>query len=124
MLYSILIYGSDAEVSALTKEEDDAVVANHVVVQQQLKAEGKLGPVVRLKPTTAAVTFRSGRAGNAPMVVDGPFAETKEQLLGLYVVDCATQEEAVEAARLIDTCCNSHALEVRPIAWFRPAANA
>ena len=48
-------------------------------------------------PTTAATTLRKDR--EPPLVIDGPFAETKEQLLGFYVVDCATLEEALEIAR-------------------------
>ena len=115
MLYSILIYGSDAAVAGLSKEEDEAMIANHVRVQQQLMAQRKLGQVVRLTPSTTALTVRNGRQ---PLVIDGPFVETKEQLLGLYVLDCATPEEAIDAARLIDGCCNSTALEIRPVSWF------
>ncbi|HZF24682.1 MAG TPA: YciI family protein [Steroidobacteraceae bacterium] len=119
MLYSVLIYDSEAMTTSRSKEEDDELVARHVRVQQKLAAEGKLGPVVRLMPTTAAVTVRQGREA---VVIDGPFAETKEQLLGLYVVDCPTLDEAIEAARLIGTACNSRALEVRPIRWYRAGA--
>lgn len=117
MLYSILIYGSDAEVAALTKAEDEALVARHAQVQEKLIGERKLGPVVRLMPSTTATTLRKGRE---PIVIDGPFAETKEQLLGLYVLECATLDEAIENAHLIAAACNSHALEIRPISWFHP----
>jgi hypothetical protein len=72
-------------------------------------------------PTTAATTVR---AGAEPLVIDGPFAETKEQLLGFYVIDCATLEEAIEAARLLlaprVAAGLMSALEVRPIAIFHP----
>lgn len=121
MLYSILIYGSDAAVTGLSREEDAAMIASHMLVQQKLMAQRQLGPVVRLMPSTAALTVRKG---SEPLVIDGPFAETKEQLLGLYVLDCATPEGAVEAARLIETCCNSTALEIRPVSWFTPGAVA
>jgi hypothetical protein len=117
MLYSVLIYDSEAVVMSRGKEEDDALVARHVKVQEKLKAEGKLGPVARLMPTTAAVTVRQGRE---VLVLDGPYAETKEQLLGFYVVDCPTLDEAIAAARLIGTACGSLALEVRPIRWYAP----
>jgi hypothetical protein len=70
-------------------------------------------------PTTAATTLR---AGAEPLVIDGPFAETKEQLLGFYVIDCATLEEAIEAARLLlaprTAAGLMSALEVRPISVF------
>jgi hypothetical protein len=89
MLYSILIYDSEAVVGNLSKSEFDALIARHEGVQRKLAAEGKLGPVARLMPTTAATTLRKGE------VLDGPFAETKEQLLGLYFVQCATLEDAL-----------------------------
>jgi hypothetical protein len=54
------------------------------------------GPVARLLPTTAATTLRKGRE---EMVIDGPFAETKEQLLGFYIVDCASLEEALDVGK-------------------------
>lgn len=114
MLYAILCYDSEAAVGAWTKEEDDGVMAKLAVSQQKLAAEGKLGPVARLMPTTTASTLR----GEKPLVIDGPFAETKEQLLGFFLVDCATHEEAVEAARLLTH--GSGSLEIRPVSWFNP----
>jgi hypothetical protein len=117
MLYSVLIYGSEADVAALSKEEDEALVAQHIVVQKKLTEEGKLRPVVRLMPTAHAITLRKG---NESFLMDGPFAETKEQLLGFYLLDCETREAAVEAARLIGTSCNSRAIEIRPVSWFHP----
>ena len=98
MLYAILCYHDEDVVSDWTKEEDDAVVAKRVVVTRGLAAEGRLGPVARLMPTTAAVTVRSG---SEPFVIDGPFAETKDQLLGFYIVDCATFDAAIDLARQI-----------------------
>jgi hypothetical protein len=121
MLYSVLIYDSEAMVTSRSKAEDDELVARHVRLQEKLAREGKLGPVVRLMPTTAAVTLRQGRD---TVVIDGPFAETKEQLLGLYILDCPTLEEAIEAARQIGAACGPRALEVRPIRWFRAGADA
>jgi hypothetical protein len=86
-------------------------------VQEKLAREGKLGPVARLMPTNAATTLRKGRG----VVMDGPFAETKEQLLGFFVVDCATPEEALEAARELGQASSSNgAYEIRPIAVFNP----
>jgi hypothetical protein len=80
-----------------------------------------MGPVARLMPTTAATTLR---ASAEPLVIDGPFAETKEALLGFYVVECGSLEEAIEAARALmaprmaaGLMC---ALEVRPISVFFP----
>ena len=91
------------------------LIGRHEIVQQKLAAEDKLGPVVRLMPTASAKTLKQG---NDTMIVDGPFAETKEQLLGFYLVDCPTPEEAMEAARLIGTACGARTLEVRPVQLF------
>jgi hypothetical protein len=115
MLYSILIYASEDAVAALSQEEDDAHVARHLVVHDQLAARGKLGPVVRLMPTSTACQLRTA---GTPKVVDGPFAETKEQLLGLYIVDCDSQEEAVEIARSLPSL--GSIFEVRPVKRYFP----
>ena len=119
MYYAILCYHDEAAVGALSKEQDEALMAELAVVRQQL--EDRLGPVARLMPTTAATTVR---AGAEPLVIDGPFAETKEQLLGFYVIDCATLEEAIDAARLLlaprMAAGLMSALEIRPIAVFQP----
>ena len=118
MLYAILCYDSEDVVGAWTKEQDDAVMARLGAVQQRLAAQGRLGPVARLLPTTAATTVRKGRE---PLVIDGPFAETKEQLLGFYVVDCASLDEAIETAKdLARASGSAGAFELRPIALFNP----
>lgn len=117
MLYSILIYDSEAQVTSWTQAEGDAIVARHDALQQRLAGQGKLGPVIRLMPTTAAVTLRTG---GKPVILDGPFAETREQLLGLYVVDCATLDEAIETARLLPNKTGALVLEIRPVSGFKP----
>ena len=121
MLYSILIYGTDADIASLSKEQEETLIGHHLVVQKQLATERKLGPVVRLKPSTTATTLR--KSADA-YIIDGPFAETKEQLLGFYVVDCATREDALQAARLIGDACTSRAIEVRPISWYQESNSA
>ena len=118
MLYAILCYDSEDVVGAWTKQEEEAVMARLSTVQEKLAKQGRLGPVARLLPTTAATTIRKGRE---PLVIDGPFAETKEQLLGFYIVDCATLDEALETARdLARASSTAGAYEIRPLALFRP----
>jgi hypothetical protein len=117
MLYAILCYNSEAVTGAWSKAEDDAVLARRARVTDKLAAKGRLGPVVRLMPTTAATTVRAGRE---PLVIDGPFAETKEQLLGFYIVDCASLEEAIETAK--DMVDDIGAMEIRPLRVFQPNA--
>ena len=118
MLYTILCYNSEDIVGAWTKEENAAVMARLGVVVEKLARQGRLGPVARLLPTTSATTVRKGEE---PLVIDGPFAETKEQLLGFYVVECATLEDAIETAKEL-THANGGVggYEIRPMAMFRP----
>jgi len=113
MLYSILCYNLESVVGAWPKEKEDEVMAHHRAVLDKLAAQGKLGPVARLMPTTTATTVRAGRE---PLVIDGPFAETKEQLLGFYVVDCESLEEVIEIARSLTLETGAH--EIRPVLMF------
>lgn len=120
MRYAILCYNDEAAVGAWSQAEDAAVVDRLAVVQQRLAAQGRLGPVARLVPTTAATTLRKG--GAEPVVLDGPFAETKEQLLGFYVVEADDLEGALQIARdLAAANPDGGAYEVRPLRYF--AAN-
>ncbi|WP_054308763.1 YciI family protein [Mesorhizobium sp. 1M-11] len=117
MLYAILAYHAAGVVESWTPEEDAAVMAKLANVRERLLAEGKLGPAARLSPTEGAFTLRGQGAG---MVIDGPFAETKEQLLGFYIVDCANREEAVEAARNLRQANPTAIYEIRPIPVYLP----
>ena len=90
-------------------------MARQEAVAHSLASQGRLGPVGRLMPTTTAMTVRASRE---PLVLDGPFAETKEQLLGFYLVDCQSLEDALEVARRLVG--ETGALEVRPLAQFYP----
>jgi hypothetical protein len=120
MQYAILCYHSEDVVCSWTKEEDDAVMAKLKVVHESFAKTGKLGPVVRLMPTTAATTLRKDT--DPPLVIDGPFAETKEQLLGFYVVDCASLEDVLEFTRELGRANPGGAYEIRPIAFFQAGA--
>jgi hypothetical protein len=122
MLYAILCYDSEDVVGSWSKQEEDAVMARLGVVQEKLAKQGRLGPVARLMPTTAATTVRKARE---PLVIDGPFAETKEQLLGFYIVDCASLDEAIETAQDLGRASGTAgAYEIRPLLLFRPGAGA
>lgn len=118
MLYAVLIYDDEAEINALHKDKMDELIGRHETVQAKLAAENKLGPVVRLMPTMDARTLKQGAE---TVIMDGPFAETKEQLLGFYMVDCSTADEAMEAARLIGGACGARTLEVRPVQLYYPS---
>ena len=122
MLYTILCYNSEQVVGSWTKEQDDDVMAKLIAVQDKLAKRGKLGPVARLGPTKAAKTLRKDRQPH--LVTDGPYAETKEAILGFYVIDCATEEEAVDFARQLGEVNPGGAFEVRPISYFQPGSMA
>jgi hypothetical protein len=115
MFYCILCYNLESELQAWSREKEAAVVAKREAVALALATQGRLGPVGKLMPTTTAMTVRASRQ---PLVLDGPFAETKEQLLGFYLVDCKSLGDALEVAgRLVG---ETGALEVRPLAQFYP----
>ena len=119
MLYAILCYDHEDAVSAWPEEEEAAIMARLGAVQEKLAAQGRLGPVARLLPTTAATTVRKN---GEHLVLDGPFAETKEQLLGFYIVECADLDQAVETAKeLASTYTSEGSYELRPLALFKPA---
>ena len=116
MLYTLLCYNKEDVVWSWSKEEDDAVMAALSVVHERLVKGGKLGTSLRLMPTTAATTLRGD------VVIDGPFAETKEQLLGFYVIDVENLEAALDVARQLSEANPTSTYEVRPIALFVPDA--
>ncbi len=118
MLYAILCYDSEDVVGAWTKAQDDEAIAKLGVVTQKLAAQGRLGPVARLMPTTSATTLKKGRES---VVMDGPFAETKEQLLGFFIVECTSLEQALETARDLGRASSSMgSYEIRPLSLFEP----
>jgi len=100
-------------------DEDAALMADLLRVHDRLTAEGRLGPAARLAPTGKARTLRGAGGG---MVIDGPFAETKEQLLGFYIIDCANEDSALQAARDLRRVNPSAVYEIRPIRLYLPGA--
>jgi len=120
MLYAILAYHVETEVMSWTAQEDAAVMSELSQVHHRFTTkEATLGPAARLAPTQAACTLRGPGAG---FVVDGPFAETKEQLLGFYIMDLASEEAAVEAARALRRANPSAVYEIRPVSLYLPGA--
>lgn len=117
MLYAILAYHEERIIRDLSEAEDGQLMEGLLAVHYRLTDEGKMGPAGRLGATELAATVRGTGRG---MVIDGPFAETKEQLLGFYVVDCATREAAIEAARDLKAANPSAVYEVRPMVLYLP----
>ena len=117
MFYAILAYHVEQTIQSLTPQQDAALMHDLLEVNARLTREGKLGPAARLGGTAEAVTLRGPGDG---MLIDGPFAETKEQLLGLYVLDCASQEEAIATARELKRVNPTAVYEIRPIMTYVP----
>jgi hypothetical protein len=118
MQYAIICYNDEKFVWSMSKDEDDAMMGRLAVVQERLVREGKLGPSLRLLPTSAATTLR--KFGDQELVIDGPFAETKEQLLGFFIVDVPNLEAALAIARELVGAKTGSSYEIRPVALYHP----
>ena len=100
MKYLFLLYGDEVAEAALTAEERRAIVDAHRGFHGRLEERGALVRGEPLNGRSAAFTIRYG-SGARPIVTDGPFAETKEQLGSYYVVQCEDRAEAESIAREI-----------------------
>ena len=120
MRYMMLIYSQENE--AATAEEMVVVAAAHKAVMEEARDHGVFRAADPLEDSSAATTVRiqNGRV----LVTDGPFAETKEQLAGYYILDCEDLDEALAWAAKIPTACAGleGCIEVRPIREFPPRA--
>jgi len=119
MYYAILAYHAEGVVESWSEEEDAALMVDLLKVNDRLVEAGQLGPAARLGPASSAVTLRGPGAG---LVTDGPFAETREHLLGFYVVDFPGIEGAIAAARDLRRANPTAVYEIRPIPLFLPGA--
>lgn len=117
MLYAILAYHVEADVMAMTPAEDAGLMDRLMKAHERVNQDGRLGPAARLGGTAKARTLRGPGKGT---VIDGPFAETKEQLLGFYLVDCADDEAAVAAARELRLANPIAVYEIRPVVTYLP----
>jgi hypothetical protein len=120
VLYAFLCYNNEDAVFSWSQADDNAVMEKLAAVQAPLHKAGRLGPTARLMPTTAATTLR--KDSDPPLVLDGPYAETKEQLLGFYVIDCDDLEAALQVARDLGKANPGGAYEVRPLKAFFPGS--
>jgi hypothetical protein len=117
--YAILAYHPEAAVENLNEQQDETIMRGIAAVNESLAVEGMMGPAARLMSTTTAVTLRlRGKV----VVVDGPFAESKEALLGFHIIDCPSLEAAIDAGkRLFAPRAEADlptALEIRPVRLF------
>ena len=112
MRYMLLIYGSEADTAGMTPEERIALIQAHAAFANEAQQRGLLTGGAPLQPTSTATTVRV-RNGKT-LITDGPFTETKEQLAGIYILNCKDLDEALEmAARIPDAVFGS--IEIRPV---------
>ena len=117
MLYAILAFHDENEVASWTPQEDAALMVDLNKVHERLLQRGQIGPAARLGATKGACVLRGPGAGT---VVDGPFTESKEALLGFYVLDCADRDAAISAARELLRVNPGAIYEIRAIRLYRP----
>jgi hypothetical protein len=112
MQYLLLIYGNEAGMQAASKADVEQMVAAYGAYTEALKKAGVLAGANRLQPTASASTVRV--ADGKSKVLDGPYAETKEQLAGYYMIDVPDLDAALSwAARCPGA--SFGAIEVRPV---------
>jgi hypothetical protein len=120
MKYALTIYRDESAVQDATPEEMAAISQAYMNLTKMMEAKGALVAGEGLYPTPTATTVRV-RDGERS-VSDGPFAETKEQLGGFYVLDCKDLDEAIEWAAQIPGA-QSGSVEIRPVMVFDEAGN-
>ena len=108
MKYMALIYGSEEAWDALSEEEQQRVTERYMALAREPVTVG--GDELQDPDTATTIRVRDGET----LTTDGPFAETKEQLGGYYLVDCASLDEALEFAARIPAA-ERGAVEVRPV---------
>lgn len=118
MRYLCLIYDEEKKLGSMSKTEMDAFTGEYWQFTDAIKKSGHhlAGEALQPVQTATTVRVRNGKMSTT----DGPFAETKEQLLGLYIVDCPTLEAAIAAARDLRRANPTAVYEIRPISLFRP----
>jgi hypothetical protein len=110
MRYALLICNDENAV--ISPEEQSRRAAAFTSFREEMEARGVLLGSVRLRPTTMSTTVQV-RDGDLA-IADGPFAETKEQIGGFYLIDCKDLDEAIEVASK-NPCARYGTIEVRPV---------
>jgi hypothetical protein len=115
MRYMLLVYTNEAEIDRASPEFMERVAQGHRIVMEEARRAGVFVAADPLAPTTSATTVRA--VDGQSLVVDGPFAETKEQLAGYYILECRDLDEAIDWARRLPTECGGGigSVEIRPL---------
>jgi hypothetical protein len=113
MRYVLLIYGDEKASSQLSQQEEEAVMAAYMAFCEKFKSQIVGGEALLSTTSATTVRLREGKT----LSTDGPFAETKEQLGGYYIVDCKDLDDAIQVASNIPGA-REGSIEVRPIMEF------
>src|ERR1700739_55332 len=115
MRYMFLVYSRERDFAEASPQDREKVKAGHWAVMDESQRKGVFIAGEPLQPTATATTIR--KENGRPLVLDGPFAETKEQLAGYYILDCKNLDEAIAWASKIPTGCGGKygCIEIRPM---------
>lgn len=113
MRYMLLIYGDESGAESMSEEEGKAIWDAWWAYDGAIASEGIKRAGDALQPSGTATTVRV--AGGETVLTDGPFAETREQIGGYYIVECDTLDQAVDAARRMPHMAQGGVVEVRPV---------
>jgi hypothetical protein len=127
MRYMLLVYTKEDEMALNSDQQRQEIMQGHWKVMEETRAKGILEGAEPLSGTKMATTVRL--QNGKPLVIDGPFAETREQLAGYYILNCKDLDEAIGYAAQIPTCCGGRygCIEIRPLPGLpsaQPAAEA
>ena len=113
MKYLLIMQVNPAVLEALTEEENKLIMDGH---QEFMKTTQESGEFILTQALADPATTKVVNGGGTPTVTDGPFLEAKEFMGGFYLIDCESEERAVELAKLIpDTKIKGLAIEIRPV---------
>ena len=115
MKYLCLIYDEEKKMAGMSKSEGDALMGEYGAFTESVKSSGHYLGGNPLQPVQTATTIRS-RNGKVS-TTDGPFAETKEQLGGYYLIEARDLNDAIQVASRIPSA-KTGSIEVRPIMVF------
>jgi hypothetical protein len=113
MHYLLMCCFDEARWAKLSDAERDRIMSEYGKLVHELKQRGQLLAGAKLEVSATAVTVRE-KSGK-PLIVDGPFAETKEHFGGYHLIECKDRDEAIAVARRIPTLAAGGAVEVRPV---------
>jgi hypothetical protein len=116
MQYMLLIYDDEAQFAGMGDEERNRLMGEYFAYTDELRQAGAFVAGDALQPTPSATSVRL-RDGER-LVTDGPYAETKEQLGGYYLIDAPNLDDAIEAASKMPNIVTGGSVEVRPIQEF------